>query len=264
MVKSSKQIERYEMFIESINNKIVKQVISLNDKKIRDDLSLFVVEGKKQVSEIPNNWKIEYVVSTDKDTNIDCAKNYYTTEKIFKKISGTKNPQGILAVVQKQTYDVEDILSVKQGIFVVLNTLQDPGNLGTIIRTAHAYNVKGIFISKNSIDVFSSKVVRSTMGSIFKVPVFQECDIDLLINRFKENKIKTYALALKTDKFISDIKFENKVAIIVGNESKGIAGDILKNVDNIIKIKMFTEIDSLNASVACSIAVYEISKQIGQ
>lgn len=183
---------------------------------------------KKQVSEIPNNWEIEYIVSTDKDTNIDSTKNYYTTEKIFKKISDTKTPQGILAVVKKQTYDVEDILSVKQGIFIVLDTLQDPGNLGTIIRTAHAYNVKGIFISKNSIDVFSNKVVRSTMGSIFKVPVFQECDIELLINKFKDNNIKTYALALQTDKFISDIKFENKVAIVVGNESKGISDTVLK------------------------------------
>lgn len=252
------------MFIESVDNKIIKQVISLNDKKVRDDLGLFVVEGKKQVGEIPKHWDIEYVVSTDKDIDIDCIKKYYTTEKIFKKISDTKTPQGILAVVKKQTYNIEKALSIKQGIFIVLDTLQDPGNLGTIIRTAHAYNVKGIFISKNSIDVFNSKVVRSTMGSIFKVPIFQECDIDLLINRFKTNKIKTYALSLQTDQFVSDIKFEDKVAIVVGNESKGIANDILKNVDNNIKIKMVTEIDSLNASVACSIAVYEISKQIVQ
>lgn len=249
------------MFIESVNNKIVKQILSLNDKKTRDDLGLFVVEGKKQVNEIPNHWKIEYVVSTDKDTDIERTKNYYTTEKIFKKISDTTTPQGVLAVVQKQTYSIDDVLSVQKGIFIIIDNLQDPGNLGTIIRTAHAYNVKGIFISKNSIDAFSSKVVRSTMGSIFKVPVFQECDIDLLINRFKENKIKAYALALQSDKFVSDTKFENKVAIVVGNESKGVSDSILNNTDS-IKIKMVTEIDSLNASVACSIALYEISKQI--
>ncbi|MDD5021513.1 MAG: RNA methyltransferase [Endomicrobiaceae bacterium] len=249
------------MFIESADNKIIKQIISLSDKKTRDELKLFVVEGKKQVCEIPKDWKIEYVVLTDKNIKIDCAKNYYITEKIFKKISDTTTPQGVLAVVQKQTYSIDNVLSAQKGVFIIIDTLQDPGNLGTIIRTAHAYNINGIFISKNSIDAFSSKVVRSTMGSIFKVPVFQECDMDLLINKFKENKIKTYALELRADKFVSDIKFENKVAIVVGNESKGISDTVLKNVDS-IKIKMFTEIDSLNASVACSIAVYEISKQI--
>jgi TrmH family RNA methyltransferase len=249
------------MFIESTDNKIIKQIISLSDKNTRDELNLFVVEGEKQVREIPKNWKIEYVVLTDEKIKINCAKNYYTTEKIFKKISDTTTPQGVLAVVQKKTYSIDDVLSVQKGIFIIIDTLQDPGNLGTIIRTAHAYNVKGIFIAKNSIDAFSSKVVRSTMGSIFKVPIFQECDIDLLINRFKENKIKMYALALRADKFVSDIKFENKVAIVVGNESKGISESVLKNVDS-IKIKMFTEINSLNASVACSIAIYEISKQI--
>lgn len=263
MVKSLKQIKEFSMFIESTDNKIIKQVVSLSDKKTRDELGLFIVEGHKQVKEIPPDWTIDYVISTDKDNKIENAKNYYTTEKIFKKISDTKTPQGVLAVVKKQVYDIEDILSVKKGIFIVLDTLQDPGNLGTVIRTAHAYNVKAIFISKNSIDAFNPKVIRSTMGSIFKVPVFQECDVDLLINRFKANKIKTYALSLQTDKFISDIKFEDKVAIVTGNESKGVSDNIL-NVADSIKIKMMSQIDSLNASVACSIAIYEISKQINQ
>lgn len=261
MLESLKQMKGFSMFIESADNKIIKQVISLSDKKTRDELGSFIVEGLKQVKEIPTHWTIDYVISTDRDNKIENAKNYYTTEKIFKKISDTKTPQGVLAVVKKQVYDIENILSAEKGIFVVLDNLQDPGNLGTIIRTSHAYNVKAIFISQNSIDAFNSKVVRSTMGSIFKVPIFQECDIDLLINRFKANKIKTYALSLQTDKFITDIKFEDKVAVVTGNESKGVSDSILKVSDS-IKIKMLSKIDSLNASVACSIAIYEISKQI--
>lgn len=249
------------MFIESADNKIIKQIVSLKDKKTRDADGLFIVEGEKQVNDIPLNCEVKYAVLTDNNAKINFSHVYYTTEKIFKKISDTATPQGILAVVKIPDYNLSEILSLPTGLFIIIDSLQDPGNLGTIIRTAHAYGVKGVFISKNSIDAFNGKVVRATMGSIFKVPIFRECDTKSLITEFKKNKIKTYALALETDKFVSDVKFEKKVAVIIGNESKGINADILKTADDVIKIKMFSEIDSLNAAVACSIAVYEISKQ---
>ena len=259
----SSSVKRFYMLIESIHNNVIKQIMSLQDKKSRDEQNLFIVEGYKQVQDIPKNWDIEYIICTEKykDISFNADKIYLTTDTIFKKIADTKTPQGILAVVKKQKIDLDNITNNK-GIFVIVDSLQDPGNLGSIIRTAEAYNCKGIFLSKHTVDAFSSKVVRSTMGAIFNVPIVQECDISLLLENFRKKSVKTYALALQTDKLISNTKFEDSIAIIVGNESNGISKDILDNADNLIKIEMLGKIQSLNAAIACSIAIYEISKQV--
>lgn len=249
------------MFIESIHNDIIKLIVSLKEKKNRDEKSLFVVEGFKQVSEIPKDWKIKFVLVTEKYKDFNIDKLYITTEKIFKKISDTQTPQEILAVVEKKKFDKETVLSNK-GIFVVIDTLQDPGNIGTIIRTAESFGCKGIFISKNSADVYSDKVVRSTMGAIFNIPIVQECDIVSLVQLMKQRQIKTYAFSLDTNNMLSTFKFENNVALIIGNESKGINKNVLDIVDDKIKIDMRGKSQSLNAAVACSVAIYEISKQL--
>lgn len=249
------------MFIESIHNDIIKLIVSLKEKKNRDEKSLFVVEGFKQVSEIPKDWKIKFVLVTEKYKDFNTDKLYITTEKIFKKISDTQTPQEILAVVEKKKFDKETVLSNK-GIFVVIDKLQDPGNIGTIIRTAESFGCKGIFISKNSADVYSDKVVRSTMGAIFNIPIVQECDIVSLVQLMKQRQIKTYAFSLDTNNMLSTFKFENNVALIIGNESKGINKNVLDIVDDKIKIDMRGKSQSLNAAVACSVAIYEISKQL--
>lgn len=250
------------MLIESVHNNIVKQVVSLQDKQNRDNNGLFVVEGYKQVSDIPETWDIEYVICTEKYKDINFkAKTYSASEAVFKKMSETKTPQGILAVVKKQKRDLENILKEK-GIFVVIDSLQDPGNLGSIIRTAAAYNCKGIFLSKNTVDCFSGKAVRSSMGAVFNVPLFQECDLIVLMTAFKKHNIKTYALALQTDNLLANTAFADSTAVIVGNEADGVGENILKNVDKLVKIEMPGKAQSLNAAIACSIAVYEIFRQI--
>jgi len=249
------------MFIESIHNDIIKLVVSLKDKKNRDELSLFVVEGFKQVSEISNNWKIKFVLATEKYKDFKADKLYITTEKIFKKVSDTKTPQEILAVVEKKKFNIDEILNNK-GIFVIADTLQDPGNMGTIIRTAESFGCKGIFVSQNSVDVYSDKVVRSTMGAIFNIPIIQECDTISLIKKMQQKKISVCAFSLEAKEELSNFKFKNNTAIVVGNESKGINKDILDIADNKIKIKMLGKSQSLNAAVACSVAIYEISKQL--
>ena len=250
------------MSIESANNKIIKQIISLGDKKARDESGLFVVEGQKQVSEIPGDWPVEYFVTAHDSNMPGGAKTYIVSQDMLRKISDTDTPQGILAVVHKKHYDIKEVLKGDRGLFLLLDTIQDPGNLGTIIRTAHAYGVKGVFISKNSVDVFSPKVVRATMGSVFKVPLFQECLPEQIMAEFINESIKTYALAINSNMYVSDTKFADKTALIVGNESKGIGDSILKAADYSVKIKMLSDIDSLNAAVACSIALYEASGQI--
>lgn len=249
------------MFIESIHNDIIKLVVSLKDKKNRDALSLFVVEGFKQVAEIPKDWKIKFVLAGEKYKDFKADQLYITTEKIFKKISDTKTPQEILAVVEKKKFDIDEVLKSK-GIFVIADTLQDPGNIGTIIRTAESFGCKGIFVSKNSVDVYSDKVVRSTMGAIFNIPVIQECDVVSLIMLMKQKQINTCAFSLDADEMLSNFKFKNNTTILIGNESKGINKNILDIVDNKIKINMSGKSQSLNAAIACSVAIYEISKQL--
>ena len=247
------------MIITSNSNDIIKTVISLKQKKNRDDLSLFIVEGYKQVSEIPQSWKIKFIISTEKYKEIN-KNGFIVSERLFDKISCTKTPQGILAVVEKKKYDIEKVLADNNGIFVVCDNLQDPGNVGTIIRTAEAYSCKGVFLSKTCADVYGDKVVRSSMGAIFNIPVFQECDVVSLINLFKEKQIKVCALSLDGDKVLSKFKIKNNIALIVGNEADGISKEVLNVVDNKIKIEMFGKTQSLNAAVACSVAIYEFSK----
>ena len=247
--------------ITSVHTDIVKQVIALKQKKFRDEQGLFVVEGKKQVAEISKDWKIKFIITTNSTLSAlnPQSLTYIVSDQVFKKISGTETPQGILAVVEKKKYDINNILAQK-GLFVICDNLQDPGNIGTIIRTAEAFSCKGIFLSKNSADIYSEKVVRSTMGTIFNIPIFQECDIAALIKIFKEKNIKTYALALDGSKNLQDLKIDtDSVAIIVGNEANGISNEILKIADEKIKIEMTGKAESLNAAIATGITIYKIS-----
>lgn len=249
------------MIISSVHNEIIKQVVSLKQKKTRDELSLFVVEGYKQVLEIPADWVVKFIIISEnfsQDHPFIHSSTYTVSENLFKKISGTKTPQGILAVVEKKKYDMKKILQNK-GIFVICDNLQDPGNIGTIIRTAEAFSCKGIFLSKNSADVYAEKVIRSTMGTIFNIPVFQECDIVSLIKIFKQKNIKTLALALDGSKNLSEIKIDiDTAAIIVGNEAEGIRKEILDISDEKIKIEMTGKAESLNAAIAAGIAMYTL------
>lgn len=253
------------MLITSPHNDIIKQVIALRQKKVRDEQGLFVVEGQKQVSEIPKDWKVNFIISSENCSTIQLlnhSTNYSVSKQLFKKISGTETPQGILAVVEKKKYDIEKVLQQK-GIFVICDNLQDPGNVGTIIRTAEAFSCKGIFLSKNSADVYNDKVVRSTMGAIFNIPIFQECDIVSLIKALKEKNIRTCALALDGSKNLSEYKISSdSVAIIVGNEAKGISYEILDITDDKIKIEMSGKAESLNAAIATGIAIYNLQCMI--
>ncbi|WP_413852995.1 TrmH family RNA methyltransferase [Candidatus Ruminimicrobium bovinum] len=251
------------MYITSMSNNIIREVLSLHNKKFRDEKDLFIVEGKKQTEEIEHDWQICYFVATKEFENKiqNNGKIYYVSDSVFKKISTTVTPQGIMAIVKKKNFDIDKITNKQNGLFVILDCLQDPGNLGTIIRSSAAFGVDGIFISKNSIDVFSDKVVRSTTGAIFKVPIITECNILEIVKILKNKNITVYSLDLKAKKYISQIKFNMSAAIIIGNEAKGIEKSIIEKSDEKIKIKMTKNIESLNASVACSIALYEISKQ---
>ena len=182
----------------------------------------------------------------------------YVTEKVFSGITDVTNPQGILAVIGKNT-DIKEI-DYNQNLFLVLDNIQDPGNMGTILRTADSVNLKQIIVAKGTADCYNPKVVRSTMGAIFRVKVIECEDLKRVLKEMKKRQIKVYATDLQTDKSIYDVDYQ-KSAIIIGNEANGVSRDILELADEKIKIPMIGKTESLNAAVATGIILYEAIKK---
>mgnify|MGYP001863000575 CR=1 FL=1 len=182
----------------------------------------------------------------------------YVTEKVFSGITDVTNPQGILAVIGKNT-DINEI-DYNQNLFLVLDNIQDPGNMGTILRTADSINLKQIIVSKGTADCYNPKVVRSTMGAIFRVKVIECEDLKKVVKEMKKRKIKVYATDLQTDKSIYDVDYK-KSAIVIGNEANGVSKELLEIADEKIRIPMIGKTESLNAAVATGIILYEVVRK---
>ena len=255
------------MVITSKDNEFVKHVKKLKEKKYREEYGEFIIEGIKMIEEAINEQaKIKQIVVCEDCKNsgaipsellYEIAKYecIYVSEKVFIQMTDVSNPQGILAVIDK-TGNREASIDFKADLFLLLDNIQDPGNMGTILRTADSINLKQILVSKGTSDVYNPKVVRSTMGAIFRVKVIECEDLIKTIKELKKHKIQVYATDLKTDKSIYDVDYK-KTAIIIGNEANGVSSEILNVSDMKIKIPMKGKTESLNAAVATSIILYE-------
>ncbi len=253
------------MVILSKDNKIVKQIKYLHTKKGRDELNLFIVEGIRFVQEITDDFICKYYVFSQTfalKNEIDDFKadHYVVSDNIFKEISDTITPQGILAVVEKKSYTLEN-LSIDNSFFLIAENIQDPGNLGTLIRTADAAGVEAVFLSKNCVDIYNSKVIRSTAGSIFHLPIIENVELESVLSYLKDNGIKIYAAHLKGKKFPYEIDLTGNLAIIIGNEGNGLSQNISERADLFLKIPMIGRAESLNASIASGILLYEVVRQ---
>lgn len=252
------------MLITSKDNEIIKHIKKLKDKKERDISGEFIVEGIKMLEEAINEGAdIKTVVVCDDclgnskiatDLLYEIAKEniIYVPEKIFKLISDVKTPQGILAIIKKND---ENKIKYDDNLFLILDNIQDPGNLGTIIRTADSINLKQIIVPVGSADCYNPKVVRSSMGAIFRVRVIEVQNLPNTIKEMKKNNIKILATDLRTDKSIYDVEY-NKSAIVIGNEANGVSEEVLALADERIKIPMEGKTESLNAAVATGIILY--------
>lgn len=255
------------MIIESFSNEYIKLVKSLSKKKYRDKYNMFLVEGEKVIFDIPKEWEIDNILlsktySEKIDLNLLSEQSYkIVADNIFNSISDTVTPQGIMAVCNKKAYDINEILKKENLNILLLENISDPGNLGTIIRTADATKFDLILLTKNSVDVYNSKVVRSTMGSIFNIPIVADIEIESIISILRDKDIEVYATDLKSSEYIYNVTFPKKVCTIIGNESKGISEYIRKEVKKYIKIPILGKAESLNASVAASVIMYEILRQ---
>ena len=215
--------------------------------------------------EIPKALIIETYVSESfiKNNNEEILNNLkYTilSDTVFKHVSDTVTPQGILAVVKQNSVDVNEVFKSEKDFekitYLILDDIRDPGNMGTIIRTAEGAGVSGIFISKDSVDVYNPKVIRSTMGSLFRVPFVFVDDLEATVLELKKNNVIVYAAHLDGEEINREESSGDDVCFIIGNESKGISAGVLKLADKLVKIPMLGKIESLNASISAAILMY--------
>ncbi len=256
--------------ISSKDNEIVKHIKKLKDKKYRDQSNEYIIEGIKLVGEaIQEKANIKQIIicedcekaeNISKELMYEIAKHEctYVTNKIFKLISEVQAPQGILAVVGKNNENKK--INYEEEIIVALDDVQDPGNLGTILRTVDSIGVTQILVSKGTADVYNPKVVRSTMGAIFRIKIIECEDLAKALKEVQENGFKVVVSSLQTENSVYDIKYKKK-AIVIGNEANGVEPHIQQMADEKIKIPMLGKTESLNASVATGIILYEYVRQ---
>ncbi|NLK21256.1 MAG: RNA methyltransferase [Epulopiscium sp.] len=258
--------------IESTQNKHIKWLMGIQkNKRQRNKEKLFVIEGIKIVEEIPRDWEIDsvFVSSSFKKENEKLLRELFlkkdiiieVSDKIFDKIADTTTPQGILAVCKQKTFTLEKVITKRNGFYIVLEDIKDPGNLGTIIRTGDAAGVDGIFLTKECVDLYNPKVIRSTMGSIFHLPILIDIDMDELIKQFTTSNVSVLSAHLKGKRYPYDCDLKAGIAILIGNESSGIKDTTAKKTDILVKIPMPGKAESLNAAMAAGILMYEVIRQ---
>ena len=248
--------------ITSTSNESIKYFISLNDKKTRMNAKRFIVEGYHLVNEASKTNLLEAIISTDEKElkKINNVKRYLVNDAIINKIATTKNPQNILGIVKMLDHNITNLLPIIKGNktkLIMLDDVNDPGNLGTIIRTAAGLGYDGIIMSPNTVDLYNEKVIRSTQGVMFKIPIIK-ANLQEIIKLLKKEKVFCIGTALTNAKDVKHITKKDKFAICLGNEAKGISKEVLDNMDENVKIAMKNDVESLNVSIAAGIIMYEM------
>lgn len=256
------------MIIESSENKNYKYLKGFLNKKQRKKENIFLAEGIKVIEEsLEFNEPIYIAISSKLAENnevlsiIEKVKNkktriYFIDEKLFNALSDTENSQGIISYYKFIHKD--NIDNIKDGKYIYLDDLKDPGNLGGIIRSSEAFSIDGVILSKETVDLYNPKVIRSTMASIFRLPIFIINDKKELLNL--KNRFKIVSTAFENSISIYDFDFSGNIILTIGNEAHGISDEIFKISDEFLKIPMSEKINSLNANVAASICMYEMDK----
>ncbi|MGU8378554.1 TrmH family RNA methyltransferase [Clostridium perfringens] len=251
--------------IESKNNNLFKEIKKLKEKKHRIKSNKYLIEGLRFVEEaIKSKVSIDSIIFTEsfKEKNPELflkinenIKLIQMNEALLKQLCSTENPQGIVGVINMQNKEL------KSGELVVLvDKVQDPGNMGTIIRTAHAAGAAGIVMTKGAVDIYNDKTLRSTMGSIFYIPIVEDDSLDFVKSLKKEGyKLVVSSLQGKNNFFEENL--QGKVMIAVGNEGNGVSDKVYDIADIKVKIPMPGEAESLNVAVATSIMIYEKIRQ---
>jgi len=258
--------------ITSFSNPRVKQVVQWQTKaKERKKDDIFLAEGIKMYEEAPEASVREvYVIEeTFKKMQQDSVlrrklerTGYETVSpEVFQKMSDTQTPQGILTVLMRPKYQLDELLKVKNPLFVVLEDLQDPGNLGTIVRTGEGAGVTAVIMSHGTVDIFNPKTIRATMGSIYRVPFVYVNDMKDTIESLHNANVKTYAAHLKGENYYDSFSFREGTAFLIRNEGNGLKKETADMASAYLKIPMEGQVESLNAAIATALLMYEAHRQ---
>ncbi|MBQ7358891.1 MAG: RNA methyltransferase [Lachnospiraceae bacterium] len=262
--------------ISSTANGKVKQVVAWQTKaRERKKDGVFIVEGLRMFEEAPLDWISQVYVSSkclaglesgngDRDKAIlerlEMIAYEEVTDEVFSKMSDTQTPQGILSVLRRPTYSLSDILG-QNALIMILEDLQDPGNLGTILRTGEGAGINGVIMSKDTVDIFNPKVIRATMGSIYRMPFVYVEDLKDILDTLHIEGIQTYAAHLQGENYYDSFDFRNGTAFLIGNEGNGLKKETADQAKSYLKIPMEGKVESLNAAIAASLLMYEAHRQ---
>lgn len=259
--------------ITSTSNPKVKYLASLMKKrKLRDEEGIFLVEGIRMFREVPSERLREVYLSEsfcEKERELSdrlCDRNgdipvEILSDRVFAHVSDTKTPQGILCLVKRREHSVKEMLAGENPFLLVLDNLQDPGNLGTMIRTAEAAGVTGVILSRDSVDLYNPKTIRSTMGSVYRMPVCYVEDLPGVLGMLSHAGVTSYAAHLDGKHSYDEEDYRSPCAFLIGNEGNGLRDDVAARADTYIRIPMQGQVESLNAATAATVLMFEASRQ---
>lgn len=250
------ETRRMMPMITSVQNKLIKEWKKLHIRKHRYQQGRFLVEGFHLIEEAFNSdWNVEMIIVQEGVQPPDWMSDEgitFVSERVFKEISQTESPQGIAAVIR-----MNELQKQNEQHVLLIDAVQDPGNLGTLIRTADAAGFSSICIGNGTVDPYNEKVIRASQGSIFHIPIYS-ANLREEITRLKVNSFTIFASALRRAKHYLDVDYTEKTALIVGNEGAGIDDTLLDLADEIIKIPIYGKAESLNVSIAAGILMYQM------
>ena len=258
--------------ITSTSNAKIKRIVQLRKKKkARDAEGVFLVEGIRMFREIPEKLLQEIYISESceekegkeirRRASACGIRPELVSDGVFSHLSDTQTPQGILCVVRQLSYSLEEVADAPCPHMLVLDRLQDPGNVGTILRTAEGAGVTGILLDGECADIYNPKTIRSTMGSIFRMPFYYIQDLEEGIRYLKKRGICTYAAHLEGKRAYDEEDYRRPCAFLIGNEGNGLRPEIADLADTYIRIPMAGEVESLNAAIASAVLMFEAGRQ---
>lgn len=257
--------------ISNISNQQVKEIIKLQKQpKHRRASSLFIAEGFKMLKEaaekgcLVKTYISEFVLGKKPESLEWICKQFpyeIVSDQVFRHLSDTVATQGILGIVKQPSYSITDILGDGRHMWLLLDDIRDPGNLGTIMRTAEGAGMSAVIMDKGTVDLFNPKTVRSTMGAIFRMPFIYVDDITEVIKQIKDNGYSVYGTAMEGSIAYDMADYTKGAGIVIGNEANGIQAEVLECITESIHIPMDGKLESLNAAVAAAVVMYEAARQ---
>lgn len=258
----------------TLSKEKAKKIAQLRTKKGRKSQKRFLIEGVRLCEEaVKSAWEIQSLLYTgDAQENPRVKTILRNAEKreielfqmkidVLNRLSDTVTSQGIVGIAKMSDFTPDQLLQKRPEFILALDSIKDPGNMGTLIRTADAFGVDGVILSKDCVDLFNPKVVRSTMGSIFHLPILREIDLRNFLSDLKKKNFKIVLTELEKGETLNGLDRMQKICLVVGSEPEGVSQNLIRIADHLVKIPIQGKAESLNVAVACGILLHEMTKK---